>query len=51
MQPTFPAEATAENILSILQDGIERLKANGTWKRWRCLLTEGLRPPTNVASV
>ena len=36
-----PPEVGGEPLAAALEDGISRLRTLGTWKRWRCLLSEG----------
>jgi len=39
-----PPEVGGEPLSAALEDGISRLRTIGTWKRWRCLLSEGALP-------
>ena len=34
-------EVGGEPLAAALEDGVSRLRSIGTWKRWRCLLSEG----------
>ena len=42
--PALPVtDLGGDTLAAVLTDAVARLKANGTWKRWRWILSEGVR--------